>query len=61
MVLGGRACTGTTIGPSRMCAFNPVRGSKMRILLTNATGGCPSIGQVKVFNHSQGALPFAAE
>jgi hypothetical protein len=56
------ACTGTTIGQSRMCAFNPVQGSKMRILFTHTTGGCPSIWQVKVFHHSQGApLPLAAE
>jgi hypothetical protein len=55
------ACPGTTIGQSRMCAFNPVRGSKMRILFTNSTGGCPSIWQVKVFNHSQSAaLPSTA-
>ncbi|MCC6123337.1 MAG: DUF2961 domain-containing protein [Pirellulales bacterium] len=49
------ACTGTTIGHSRMCAFNPVRGSKMRILFTNSVGGCPSIWQVKVFDRSQNA------
>ena len=44
------AYTGNYIGTYKMCEFNPARGSKMRILFTNATGGCASIFDVKVFN-----------
>jgi hypothetical protein len=44
---------GTRIGHVRVCTFNPVKGSKMRILFTSmAAGGYPSIWQVQVRKHS---------
>jgi hypothetical protein len=44
---------GTRIGHVRVCTFNPVKGSKMRILFTSmAAGGHPSIWQVQVRKHS---------
>jgi hypothetical protein len=44
---------GTRIGHVRVCTFNPVKGSKMRIVFTSmAAGGYPSIWQVQVRKHS---------